>query len=60
MAKLTSSTGKTNADVSPDGNSIIFQSTETGAQVFWPAKDWEDLKNFIDIKVTSKNKDATS
>lgn len=56
MAKLTSSTEKSTVQVSPDGNSIIFQSSETGNQVFWPAKDWEDLKSFIDSKVDSITK----
>lgn len=54
MAKLTSSTDKSTAQVSPDGNSIIFQSVETGNQVFWPTKDWKDLKDFVD------NKDVTN
>ena len=50
MAKLTSSTDKTTAQVSPDGHSIIFKSIETGHQVFWPMKDWKDLKDHVDKK----------
>ena len=48
MAKLLSSTGKTELEVSPDGNSIIMRSG--GHQVYWPLKDWPDARKFIDAK----------
>lgn len=53
MAKLISSTKKTTVQVSPDGNSIIFKSCETDNQVFWPMKDWKDLKDHIDKKAVT-------
>lgn len=51
MAKLTSSTEKTKVDISPDKSSIIFQSVEQGHQIWWPTKDWQDLKDFIDRRL---------
>ena len=46
-----SKTGATVVDVSPDGNSIIFQSVETDHQVYWPVTDYIDLREYIQLKI---------
>ena len=51
MAGLISSSGKGRVDISPDKTSLIFQSVEKGHQVWFPAKDWNDMKDFIDSKL---------
>lgn len=55
MAKLLSSTGKSTAEINPDGNALIFKSVATGQQVFWPLKDWGDLQIMVNSKSTDNN-----
>ena len=49
--KALSQTGKATCHVSPDGNSIIFQSVETQAQVYFPVSDWPELRAFIEATI---------
>lgn len=54
MAKLLSSTGKSTAEINPDGNALIFKSVATGNQVFWPLKDWADLERMVKAKMVGE------
>lgn len=48
MIKLTSSTGNTTIEINPDRNALIFKSKSCEAGVYWPMKDWDDLKSYVD------------
>jgi hypothetical protein len=50
MSKLRSSTDKSEIEVSPDGHSIIMRSISNGNQVYWPLKDWPDMRRYLDMK----------
>ena len=52
MAKLLSSTGKSTAEITPDGVSLIMRSVKNpDSAVWWPMKDKEALLNFIRINI---------
>jgi len=60
MARLESATGHATAQVSPDGNSVIFQRKNSTEQIYWPAKDWEELDRYVRSKIGADSMASSS
>ncbi len=58
--KLQSSTRNTTAEVSRDSAgkpvAIVFSGSQK-VQVYWPVKDWPNLKQFLDNEINDLSKE---
>ena len=54
--KVQSSTNKTTVEVNPDRTALIFKSRTCESGVYWPIKDWLDLKVYVDALLNGESK----